>query len=213
MTRRLLALLLAAATAGTAPARTVVLTDQDTERMAVLSAAAPDVSWAAYELFPGGFTGKYTLNLTPSKTFLLAFPLGGIPRGQRITAAEFLLPVNAVGSEQRVTVRRVLADWGAGVSHKYRTQRPAPAEWARPGATGASDRAAKATAVLKVDAAGEKAVNVTEDVELWYGGAAANHGWAVTVEDTYGSIQFLSPLSTYPNGAGSWKLRITYEPE
>ena len=213
MTRRLLALLLAAATAGTAPARTILLTDQDTERMAVLAAGAPDLSWAAHELHPGGFTGKYTLHLTPSKSFLIAYPLGGIPRGQRISAAELLMPVHYAVPEQRVTVRRVLADWGAGVNHKYRKQRPTPVEWARPGATGASDRAAKATAVVKVDAAGEKAVNVTEDVELWYGGAAANHGWAVTVEDTYGNIQFLSPLSTYPNGAGSWKLRVTYEPE
>ena len=211
--KRLLAALVLLAFAAPAPARTIVVTDQDTERMAVIAPAAPDLSWAAIEGAPGVYGTKYTMYLTPGKAFLLALPLDAIPKGQRITRAELILPVHYAVPEQRVTIRRVLADWGPGVNYKYRRQRPKAVEWAKPGAAGAADCAPKATAVVKADAAGEKTANVTEDVELWYGGAASNHGWALTVEDLYAAIHLLSPLSTYPRGIETWKLRITYEPE
>jgi hypothetical protein len=196
-----------------AAARTITITDQDCERMAVLNSAAPEVGWTAHEVHPGVYTTKYHLYLKPETTFLLAFPLDSIPKGQRITQAELVVPVHYVDRERKLTMRRVLADWGAGVNHQYRRQRPKKAEWAKPGAAGAADCAAKPSAVVKVEAAGDKTVNVTEDVELWYSGAAANNGWAFRFEDQAGYFYLLSPLSTYPAGAGSWKLRITYEPE
>jgi hypothetical protein len=53
-------------------------------------------------------------------------------------------------------------------------------------------------------------LNVTEDVELWHGGAAPNEGWMLTVEEQGVSLSLLPPsFST----RGSWKLRITYEPQ
>lgn len=213
-TRLVLALALAAGAAAPLGARTVVVTDQDCERMAVISPDAPALSWAAHEYPPGVSTTKYTLPLKAGKSFLIAFPLAAVPKGQRITRAELVVPVASLdGGARRVTVRRVLGDWGAGVNHKYRRQLPKKVEWTKPGAASASDLAAKPTAVLKVESTGEKAVNVTEDVELWYSGAAGNNGWAFTVEEQASSLQLFSPLSTYPNGMGAWKLRITYEPE
>ena len=56
---------------------------------------------------------------------------------------------------------------------------------------------------------GEMAINVTEDVELWYSGASRNHGWIMSNEDT-GMIRCGSWAF---GGRGRWKLRITYEPE
>ena len=201
----------------TAPlsARTIELTDADCTRMAVLAAEAPRLWWAANESSPGVFTTKYSLLLHSKKAFLICFPIDRIPRGQRITNAELLVPVNSVEyGEQRLTIRRILGDWGVGVCHDYRMVRPKKVEWAKPGARGvSSDCAGKATATVRLSEVGSKAVNVTSDVELWYTGASANQGWIMMLEDADARIHLLSPLSTYPNGRGSWKLRITYEPE
>jgi len=212
--RTLLVVLTLLALAAPASARTIVLTDEDCERMAVLSADAPRLSWAAQEMQPGVWTTKYTLHLKSNKAFLLAFPIDRLPRDQRITNAELILPIAHVDGEQRLTVRRVVGDWGPGVCWQHRTARPKPIEWTRPGAAApSSDCAARATANVRIGARGETAVNVTEDVELWYTGAANNNGWVFRVEDQSAQIELLSPLSTYPNGRGSWKLRVTYEPE
>jgi hypothetical protein len=194
-------------------AKTIHVTDLDCERMAVISPDAPEMSWAANESPPGLHTTKYTLYLKTGKAFLIVFPLDGIPKGQRITQAELTVPIPSVVGTQRLTVRRVLGDWGPGVNHKYRRQTPKKVEWDKPGATSATDLAAKASTVLKVDSIGEKTINVTEDIELWYSGAAKNNGWAFRVEEDSSYLHLASPLSTYPNGYGAWKLRITYEPE
>jgi hypothetical protein len=114
-------------------------------------------------------------------------------------------------TEPRLYVWRLLPEWGAGVCHQYRTQRPAKAEWAAPGARGGgTDRATRPTVVLPLTSAGEKVVNVTQDVELWYTGAAPNNGWLLTAEDADALIRLDSPLW---NARGRWKLRITYEPQ
>jgi hypothetical protein len=64
--------------------------------------------------------------------------------------------------------------------------------------------------VVRISNTGDQVVNVTEDVELWYTGAAANHGWILTHEDTGSLIRLSSPVWAT---RGNWKLRITYEPE
>ena len=73
----------------------------------------------------------------------------------------------------------------------------------------AKDRAARPSAVFRSAGVGEKTVNVTEDVELWYSGGAANHGWMLGVEDAEGFVRSAAPVWSGPD----WKLRITYEPE
>jgi hypothetical protein len=91
-------------------------------------------------------------------------------------------------------------------------QRPKKVEWAQAGARGVStDRATKPSAVIRSPGNGEKVVNVTEDVELWYTSAAPNHGWMLSLEDQDGYIRAPSPI--YTGGRGAWKLRVTYEPE
>lgn len=210
----LLGLLTWLALAQPAEARTIVVTDEDCERIAAISPDAPKLGWATAELQPGVYSGKSVVQLRAGRAFLIAMPLDKIPEGQRITKAELTIPVNYCEGEQRLSVRRILGDWGAGVNYKHRMVRPQPVEWSRPGAAGvASDSAAKATAQVKIIKRGEVNINVTEDVDLWYTGAAVNQGWIFRVEDQYGDMQLLFPISTYPNGFGSWKLHITYEPE
>jgi hypothetical protein len=195
-------------------ARTIVITDEDCERMAAIASEAPRLSWAAYESGPGTWTTQFWLDLRTSRSLLIAFPLDKIPKGQRITNAELVFIVAHVENDQRLTFRRILGDWGIGVCHDYRMVRPKKLTWGMAGARALStDCAAKASAVARISSKGEKSVNVTEDVELWYTGAAKNQGWIVRVEDQSSSLQLYSPLSWYPSGRGKWQLRITYEPE
>ena len=76
---------------------------------------------------------------------------------------------------------------------------PLPIVWLEPGA------------VIRSAASGEKTVNVTEDVELWYSGAAANYGWQLILGERDGQLYLSSPLVA--KGRKTWKLQITYEPE
>jgi hypothetical protein len=193
-----------------APARTVVLTDEDCDLMAAIAAEAPTLSWAGFEAGGPSFVPVY-IEMIPSRAFLIRYPIDKVvPKGQRITQAEWIIPVIYLTSEQKLYVHRLIGPWGAGVSHKYRMVRPEKTEWNTPGAKGAaSDRAIKPSAVLRVTETGDAVVNVTKDVELWHSGTAANQGWIITVEDR-GFVRLSSPVWTT---RGNWKLRITYEPE
>ncbi len=211
----LVSLLLLLLTTATAPARTIVITDEECERIALIDARSPRLSWANYELGHGVWTTQYHLNLAGERAFLICFPIDKIPKEQKITKAELLVPIYYLDGEQRLQLRRIVADWGVGVSHQYRMVRPEKKEWAKPGA---NDTKADAlpSSVLRLSGPlrglNERAVNVTEDVELWYTGAAPNHGWRIGHELEGSLLYLLSPVSTYPLGKVSWKLRITYEP-
>lgn len=204
----LLALAVALASNTSAQAKTVVLTDEDCELMAAISAEAPFLSWAGFEV-AGGFAPVY-IELVPGRAFLIRYPIEkAVPKGQRITQAEWIVPVVYIASEQKVYVHRLIGDWGAGVSHKHRMVRPQKVEWHSSGAKGPStDRAIKPSAVVRIHENGDHVINVTQDVELWYSGAK-NAGWIMSVED-HGFIRMSSPVWTT---TGNWKLRITYEPE
>lgn len=195
-----------------ASARTIELTDLDCEQMAAIGPQAPRSSWVAYESGVGEFSTIY-FDLVAERSFLIRYPLDRIPAGQRITRAEWVLPVvlTSPAGERRLNVRRIVGAWGPGVCHQFRTQRPKPIPWALPGAAGIStDRANQPSAVVRISGAGEQVVNVTEDVELWYTGAVENHGWILSVDDPTGLIRLYSPCYS---GRGMYKLRITYEPE
>jgi hypothetical protein len=207
-------LLVALLTQGALSARTIELSDADCERMAAIAEEAPRLSWAGYEPYTGCFDATW-LDMQPSRAFLIRYPLDKIPKGQRITKAEWVVPVQLTSAgEQRLHIRRILAEWGPGVCHQYRMARPNKVEWKQAGARGASsDRAPKDSALVKITqtTAHEHVVNVTEDVELWYTGAGANHGWMITCDDPDVLVRLPSPFNAY--GKGKWKLRITYEPE
>jgi hypothetical protein len=209
----LLALLFAAVPAA---ARTIVLTDEDCERLAFISGQAPKLSWAGYEIQPGVFTNQYYLTFPRDRALLICFPIDRIPKDQKVTKAELVIPVNYLDGAQRLYLRRIVGDWGTGVCWKYRTQRPEKKEWAKPGA---EDTKADAVAGPTIKLSGplrglsEQVVNVTDDVELWYSGSATNHGWRIHADPDGGyPFYVLSPISNYPMGRGTWKLRITYEP-
>jgi hypothetical protein len=205
-----LALLLAA---GPLWARTVILTDADCERMAMIAADFPRLSWATREISPGVLTTHYDLTLGRGKAFLICYPVDQIPKGQRIVRAELTVPLYPNQGEMRLQLRRVVGDWGAGVCHEYRMVRPKKTAWSKPGARDpGSDARPSVTARIPAGTT-EQVLNVTEDVELWYTGAASNHGWLILPEFDDREIGCLSPLSDYPPGRGRWKLSITYEPE
>ncbi len=196
----------------TASAKTIILTDNDCEQIASISADAPRMSWAGTANNVADF-GNNSIDLSPKSSFLIRYPLEKIPPGQRITKAEWIVPHVLVSPANgaRLQVRRCLQEWGAGVSHLFRMTRPQKLEWSKPGAHGlGQDRAAKATASALTRGAGEQTFNVTEDVELWYAGAAPNHGWLLTSEDQDSFVRMHSPFWGAPKG---WKLKITYEPQ
>ncbi len=193
-------------------ARTIVLdAASEADRMAVIAENAPLMSWAAYMPWEGIYYGS-AIDIQQGKGFLIRFPMGAIPAGQRITNAELIFSVQlASGATPRLYFWRVLSEWGAGVCHQYRMTRPKPMEWALPGARGSSsDRAIRPTAIHPIAGPGEKIVNLTEDVEIWYAGAAKNQGWLITVEDPGVFARMFCPIFETES---QWKLRITFEPE
>jgi hypothetical protein len=196
--------------AGSLRARTITLTADDCDQVAIISAEQPRLSWSGYMAAPGIFSTYTQVNLYHYHAILVRFPLDKIPKDQRITKAEWTIPVSYVaGPKPQFSVHRLLAEWGTGVCHQYRLAFPKKVEWNTPGAKGvASDRANQVSAVFRYDKAGSQTVDVTQDIELWYTGAVPNRGWILSLErDT--AIYLSSP---YPGGA-DWKLQITFEPK
>lgn len=191
--------------------RTIILTDEDCEKMAFIQEATPRWSWAGYEIATG-IHSTAQFYVYHDRAFLIRFPLERIPRGQRIVKAElqFTTGLQTPG-EQRLSIRRLSQEWGPGVCWLYRMTRPKKLEWSKPGArAGGADRVARPSAVVRTLGMGDKVANVTEDVELWYSGAASNHGWCITLDDRDAYVILQSPLWS---GRGNWKLNVTYEPE
>lgn len=204
--------LLVLACASAASARTILLTDEDCQKMAAICADAPRMSWAGMALGVAEFS-NHQVDVGPKQSFLMGYPLDRVPQGQRITKAEWIVPVVQAypAAGVRMRVYRLLRDWGPGVSYQLRMIRPERTAWQTPGARGlGQDRAAKATASAIARSTGELTFNVTQDVELWHSGAASNYGWILTVEDADVFVRLHSPYWGAPKG---WKLRITFEPE
>lgn len=193
-------------------ARTITLTDSDCELIAVICSQAPRSGWAAFPAGLGDFS-TYLLDIQSTRSFLIKYPLDGIPPGQRIVKAEWTLPLNYLNQvgEQRLDVRRMTSEWGPGVCHQYRMTAPKKLEWAEPGARGVgTDRAARPSVLIRTSMSTPQTINVTQDVELWYAGGTPNFGWMVSVDDPNLIARFGSPIYS---GKSTWKLRITYEPE
>jgi len=195
-----------------ASARTIILDGRDCDQVAAIAEAAPRQSWAMNERSTGAFDTA-RVHLVPQRSLLLRFPLAKIPPKQRIAHAEFVLPlIDFGGSEPRFYLWRLIANWGPGVSYLYRSTLPRPQPWMKPGGRGhSSDRATRPTDIVRLTEKKEIAINVTEDVSLWYSGIAKNNGWMLSVEDPEVAVYFASPLMEGADQA--WKLRITYEPQ
>lgn len=204
-----LALLLGTASRLPAEAKTIVITDAACDRMAMIAAVAPRMGWASQDEPTSASCNTIHVTLRGESAFLIRFPLDAIPADQRIVKAELLVPVGQLQTPYpRFFVHRILGDWGPGACWLYRTTRPEKMPWGGAGCgAGGTDRAARPTATVRPDKPGERAVNVTADVELWNSGAAPNEGWVISCEDDT-AVRLASPVWT----ANSWKLRITYEP-
>lgn len=213
MTRNILVLAAALATFAPLAARTITLTAEDCDQMALISSRNPRLSWVGVHYGTDVVFNGHQFYMVPGSALLMRFPLDPIPPDQRILKAELTIPPNYVAGAPKVLVRRLLADWGTGVCHLYSRTYPKKVEWSQPGGRGASDRAAKDSAVFHVKAVGEHTVDVTEDIELWYTGGSTNRGWILNLENDLGAIYFPSPYSPTVNGGKQWKLVITFEPK
>lgn len=194
-------------------ARTITITAEDCDQMACISAHAPRLSWAMAPPTGGVFSTMAQLQWNNKIALLMRFPLQElIPKDQRITKAELTIQCSYVAGSPEVHVRRLLAEWGPGVCHEHRMTYPKKVPWDQPGGRGgATDRVVKDTAVFKFPKVGEYTVDVTEDIELWYTGAATNRGWIMTLEPD-GNVYLPSPYSPPLQGGKQWKLQITFEP-
>src|SRR4051794_19275191 len=101
------------------PAKTIVITDADCERMAFIQAGAPRWSWGGYDVTTTSqSTGQFYMY--NDRAFLICFPLERIPKGQKIVKAELSFTTGLqTRGENRLHLRRILAPWGAGVSWQY----------------------------------------------------------------------------------------------
>lgn len=194
-----------------AQARTIVLDAQQVDQMAAIHEQAQRLSWAAYTPRAGQFDTIW-LNLNTEGRFLIRFDFSQIPEGQRITHAELSLPITLVtGTDPRLFLWRMQADWGVGVCHAYRMTQPKLLPWGMAGAKAPGrDRALTPSATLRITAPGRQEINVTEDVSLWYMEAAPSRGWMLSVEDEGANMRL--PLPGY-DAANVWRLLITYEPQ
>jgi len=200
------ALLFAFAGASPLLARTITIGPEALDAFATLTESNPRCGWASYTYDETRY-GSNPPAGGPATSFLLRYSLDKVPKGQRITHAEWVVAHNV--SATTVHVWRVLAEWGTGVCHQYRMAWPKKLEWSVAGARGKStDRATNPTASGKFANGELLTVNVTQDVELWYNGAAPNRGWLLTFE---GGALLHSP--THDGHKYKWQLRITYEPE
>ncbi|MEO8207209.1 MAG: hypothetical protein ABI615_13595, partial [Chthoniobacterales bacterium] len=148
--------------------RTVSLRAEDCDQMAAILEEGPRHSWASCSWGMPIYTTN-PLNPSATHSFLIRYSLDKIPKGQRITYAEWNFSPHVAARNTRLFIWRILVDWGVGVNYNYRMLRPHPLAWTVPGARGnSSDRATKPSIILNINARGEQAVNVTEDVELWY---------------------------------------------
>jgi len=195
-------------------ARTIELTDVDCHKFAVISSAAPLMSWAAFG--DGGVFSNFHVDLDTrsrqDRLILIQFPLDQIPDGMRVIRAELILPVtyvHPVDSKPRLHIRRIVGEWGAGVCHEYRMINPKRVKWSSPGASHAGrDRARRLSKVARVKKAETLTVTLTEDVELWNSGTVPNNGWMISLDDPHCIVR-MHPPTWNPK---TWKLRITFEP-
>ena len=194
----------------TVSARTITLSDRDADGAASISEQNPLAGWAGCES-AGGWFQDDSLCINPQQAALIRYPLDKIPAGQRIVNAELSLPIITPYAGQRIFVWRLLAGWGLGVCHLYRQARPEKLAWAKPGARGSGvDRAVEPTRIVPIPAnSPDIRIDVTRDVQLWYNGAAKNHGWLITSEDENQWLYIYSPAY---QGYARWLLRVTYEP-
>jgi len=187
-------------------ARTITLKPEALDAFAVLSEANTINGWASYNYDYTRYTAD-TPGGGPATSYLLRYSLAQIPKGMRITHAEWTIAHNV--SSANVNVWRVLAEWGLGVCYQYRATYPQKLEWSVPGAKGKStDRATNPTATGQFVNGQLLTVNVTQDVEMWYNGAAPNRGWLLTFDGFA-----LLHSATHGGHRTKWQLTITYEPE
>src|SRR5687767_10317526 len=75
-----------------AQARTIELSDIDADLIACIRPECPRMSFAGYQIAPGVFTSDY-IGLRHGVSMMIRVPLDKIPKGMRITKAEWIIHV------------------------------------------------------------------------------------------------------------------------
>ena len=189
-----------------AVARTIIIKSDALDSFAALSETNVRNGWACYNYDNTRYINS-AAGGGPGTCYLLRYSLDQIPKGMRITRAEWTIAHNVASTT--VHVWRVLPEWGIGACFQYRTTYPKKQEWSVAGVRGKStDRATNPTASGTFVNGQLLTVNVTQDVEMWYTGAAPNRGWLITFD---GFALLHSP--THGGHRHKWQLTVTYEPE
>ncbi len=187
-------------------ARTIIIKADALDSFAALSETNVRNGWATYNYDNTRYINS-AAGAGPATSYLLRYSLDQIPKGMRITRAEWTIAHNVAST--KISVWRVLPEWGIGACFQYRTTYPKKQEWSVAGARGKStDRATNPTASGQFVNGQLLTVNVTQDVEMWYSGAAPNRGWLITFD---GFALLHSP--THGGHRHKWQLTVTYEPE
>lgn len=105
-------LLLALLVAASAPARTITLNPDAVDAFAALCESHPRSGWAAHQVDPSLYISNPPIG-APNTSFLIRYSFDQIPKGNRITHAEWTIPAGPAATAT-VTIWRVLADWGIG---------------------------------------------------------------------------------------------------
>ncbi len=195
-----------------AHAGTIELGTADITQAAAIHADAPMLSWGGRPTANGVFNAG-TLPIVPRAAVLMQYNLTRIPPDMKITSARWTIPLAPGNSPSvKLHVWRTLADWGAGVCHRYARTLPEPVAWTTAGAAAAGvDRTIRPSAVAEIDPRRQELViDVTRDVQMWHSGIQPNRGWLLGVDQDQTVVSLASPMH---HGRDQWVLRITFEPE
>ena len=166
---------------------------------------------------PTLFIGRTGQNANSIRRSLIAFDIAGaIPAGSRITSVKLSLNVTmTAGGRTRITLHRVLSDWGEGNSSST-GGRGAQAEagdatwfhtfypdkfWKRPG----GDFVMRQSSAQVVDAEGTITLGSTRqmvvDVQAWLNSPKKNYGWLLRGDETKGATAVVCQSSESEDAA------------
>jgi hypothetical protein len=176
---------------------------------------------------PGIFVGRTGQPTGSIRRGLIAFDVGSIPVGSRIVSAKLTLNLRlsaGTGRPARVTVHRVLTNWGEGAS-KSEGGRGATAEsgdatwlynfypdqrWAHPGGDYVSDESAAQT-VNDVGIYEWSGARLAADIQGWLDSPKKNFGWILLDDESQAATAKVFDSRHSPvQGAHAPQLTVTF---
>jgi len=176
---------------------------------------------------PSIFVGRTGQPAGSIRRGLIAFDVGSIPAGSRIVSAKLTMNLRlsaGTGRPARVTVHRVLADWGEGAS-KSEGGRGATAEsgdatwlynfypdqrWAHAGGDYIADESAAQT-VNDVGTYEWTGATLAADIQGWLGSPKKNFGWILLGDESQAATaKVFDSRHSSVDGAHPPQLTVTF---